>query len=368
MFAPLIALAAAAAPAAPADLRGIWQGTVGNRPVRACFARQQWGTFGAYFYLSRQRLIPLGTADGAGRTFHEGDEAHPGAPQWVIESADSTQLTARWTGGGRTLPVRLSRVAGAPGDESPCSSLIFHQTRLAEVRTVRTRAAADGVAFTRLTLDHGGRFDASYSSFALDGSSEAVRRINAALGETLAGDPPAWFDCIRGPLDQSSSEGSFNGGIEPALISRRWLSVVQQEDTFCGGAHPNAGQAYRAFDLASGNEIDLHDWFNGTALSRERAAGSEEAITTIRPGFRNFILARWHGDGECDEVVRSEEYWAIGLTRAGFVFSPQLAHVVQACEDDFLISFARLRPYLTAQGAEKVRALQAEPPGRRPRR
>ncbi|MEA3044741.1 MAG: hypothetical protein QOH47_2579 [Sphingomonadales bacterium] len=361
MFAPLIAIAAAAAAAAPAELPGIWQGTVGNLPVRACFARpEEWGSFGAYFYLSRGQLIALEAAEGANGTFREGVGADPNRPRWRIERADAARLTAQWTGGGRTLPVRLNRVAGA-GGESPCSSLIFHRPRLTGVRTVTARASRDGVAYARIALDHGGRFDASVETFALAGASAAVRRINAILGRALTGDPPEWFDCIRAPLEQGPNEGSFNHSLEPTLISSRWMSVIHQYDDFCGGAYPNAGRTYRTFDLASGREIDLHDWLNGTAVEREGPAGSEAEIKTLRPALRDLVLTGWNAeDAECVEGVRSHEFWEIGLTREALVFSPHLPHVAQACGAEFTISFARLRPFLTEEGAENLRRLQAE--------
>jgi len=356
IFAPLIAGAAAAS--APAELPGIWQGTVGDLPVRACFARpEQWGSFGAYFYLSRRRLIALDGADGESVTFHEGGGADPNRPRWRIERADAGRLTGQWTGGGRTLPVRLSRVAET-GGESPCGSLAFHQPRLAGVRTVSAPATMDGVAYTRITLDHGGRFEASVETFALAGASEAARRINAILAQALANDPPEWFECLRAPLEQSPFEGSFNQSLAPALISTRWMSVIEQHDGFCGGNHPNVGRTYRTFDLAMGREIDLHDWLNATAVQREGPAGSEEEIKTLRPALREFILAGWHAEqAECEEGVRSIEFWNIGLTREALIFSPQLPHVAQACGEEFTVSLARLRPFLTEEGAQNLRAL-----------
>lgn len=360
LFAPLIAMAGAAPAAAPAETSGIWQGTVGNLPVRACFAHRESGSFGAYFYLSRLRLIPLERAEDASGTFREGGGPERSRPRWRIERADAARLTGQWTGGGRTLPVRLSRVADADG-ESPCHSLAFHQPRLAGVRTVTARASRDGVAYTRITLDHGGRFDASVATFALDGAGAAVRQINATLAQALAGDPPEWFDCLRTPLEQSPYEGSFNASLAPAMISRRWMSVIHQYDDFCGGAYPNAGRTYRTFDLARGREIDLHDWLNGTAVQREGPAGSDEEIKTLRPALRALILTGWNAeDADCAEAVRSHEFWNIGLTRDALIFSPDLPHVAQACGAAFTIAFARLRPFLTDEGAENLRALQAE--------
>lgn len=366
MLMPLLALALAAAPAAPADPSGIWEGTVGTLPVRACFAQQQWGSFGTYYYLSRQRLIALEAEEGANGAFRENDLRDASAPRWTIEGADAGRLTARWTHRGRTLPVRLRRIAAAAAEQDQCTGMTYHRSRLAAVRTVSARATLEGVAYTRITLDHGGRFEASVETFAFDGSGAAVGRLNATLRQALTGNPPEWFDCIRSPLARFPSEGSFSKRLAPTLISARWMSVVEQFDHYCGGAYPNHGQRYRTFDLASGREIDLHDWLNGAAVTRERLEGLEEGIRKLRPALRTLILAGWAPDDpDCAGALEDREFWNIGLRREALVFAPDLPHVAQACGEEFVIPFARLGPFLTAEAAANLRALRAERAGAR---
>lgn len=361
MLAPLLALAATAA---PADLSGVWEGTIGALPVRACFASRDWGSFGAYYYMSRRRLIELEGDERSSALFREGAGSDPSRPRWRIESAGSGRLTAQWTGRGRTLPIRLSRVANPEGEEGPCGSLAFHGPRLEGIRTETARASTDGVAYSRITLNHDGRFDVGIETFALDGPGAAAGLINATLRQSMAGDPPDWFDCVRTPLAQGPNEGSLNQRLAPAMISRRWMSVTEQFDDFCGGAHPNHGQRYRTFDLAGGAEIDLHDWFNATAVRRQRFESSEEDIKTLEPALTAVILAGWRPDDEgCEASVRTQEFWTIGLTRDSLIFAPDLAHVAQACGEEFRVTFERLRPFLTEEGAANLRALRAERTG-----
>lgn len=359
MFA-LIAAAAAAAQAAPVGLSGIWEGTVGNLPVRACFAQREWGPFGAYYYMSQRRLIPLEPVEGAPSAFSEGSTDR-GNPRWQVEAAAGDRLRARWTNGRRTLVVQLRRLTARIGEEGPCGSMAFHQPRLDAVRTVTRRAAVDGRSYTRISLDHGGRFEANVTTFALDGGGEAVRRINAALGRSLSGNPPEWLECVLTPLERSSIEGGIDETIEPVMVSRRWLSVSRQSDSFCGGAHPNSGRYYDTYDLASGAQVDLHDWFGDRAVRRERVEGSEDELKTLTPALREVVLAGWSTDAEeCTEVVRDAEYWNIGLRRDAFIFAPSLPHVVQACGDEFAVPFARVRPFLTREGAANVEALRPQ--------
>jgi hypothetical protein len=363
MLAALVTLTvAAAAPDSSAELPGIWEGHVGTLPVRACFTRRDWGTFGAYYYLSRRQPISLEAEErGESEIFREGPGTGSDRPRWVIEHADADRLTARWTSGTRNLAVRLRRIARMEGEDSPCGRMAFHQPRLEGLRTVTSRASHDGVGFTRIVLDVASRFDVNFETFAMDGGDEAVQRINTQLGIGLAGSPPQWFECIQNSLEFNPVEGGFAESLAPAMITRRWLSVSHHWDGYCGGAHPSSSNLYRTFDRADGREIDLHDWFNESAIQRDRYEGLDDEIRTLRPAFRDVILAGWSAeDADCGDVVRDANFWNIGLSRSGLVFAPSLPHVAQACGEEFTVPFARLRPFLTEEGAANLLALAAE--------
>jgi hypothetical protein len=118
---------------------------------------------------------------------------------------------------------------------------------------------------------------------------------------------------------------------------------------------------YRNFDRSSGREIDLHDWLTDAGVERQRVEGTGDELKMLRPALRDAVLAGWRAEDEdCAGVVRNEAFWSIGLTRTGFIFTPQLAHVVQACGDSFRVPFARLAPFLSLQAADDLRALHAE--------
>lgn len=365
MLAIVTALAAAAAPtSATPSWQGVWQGSIGPLPVRACFVQQDWGAFGAYYYLSHKRLIPLKREGDAAGPFIEVAEETPSAPRWSIDAADAKALTGRWTGGGHRLAIRLARVPGLAADESPCAGLLFNAPRLDGIRILSQAASKDGIRYTKLILDHRGRFgDTRVETFALAGDTEAVRRINAKLRAPLAGNPPEWFECVGGALETHSSEGELDETIAPTMITPRWLAAMHHSEGDCGGAHPNSSNEPLTFDRATGRQIDLHDWLNDRAVKRENDGQGTEEVKTLQPAFRDFLLADWKPqDAECADAVREEDFWTIALTRTGLVFSPELPHVAQACGDDFAIPFARLRPYLSARGLKQVEALRAEAP------
>ena len=78
------------------------------------------------------------------------------------------------------------------------------------------------------------------------------------------------------------------------------------------------------------------------------------------------VLAGWKADdAECTDAIKTDEYWHAELTRTGFVFTPELPHVAQACGEDFKVPFAKLAAYLSPEGKKQIAALQAEADGKR---
>ncbi len=353
------ASAAADTPRALA-VQGVWQGTLGTQPIRACFNNRETDSFGAYFYLSKLVTIPLVKDDKGELLFSEGWPDDPKAPRWALTPIGADELAGTWKQGSRNLALRLTRVPlGKLGeDDSPCGSMAFEQPRLNGIHIVRTRAAKDGVGYAKLTLELRGHFPSvSVESFQLDGHGSAVERINRVLDKPFAKDnEESWLGCVRSSFNSSPWGAEHNESFELQLITRKWLAVNHHWDGFCGGAHPDSSNSPRLFDLTSGAEINLFDWFNDKAVKREHLGGEAGNIVTIRPAFQKMLMAGWKGDDECRDAIAGQDFWSVALTRSGFSLTPSLPHVVQACTEDFNLSFARAAPYLNATGKREVEA------------
>lgn len=348
----------------PPSIAGVWDGTIGDLPVHVCFDEGDAGDWsGIYFYRTTLVTIPLIQDGKAPRLFSEGWPDDPKLPRWSLSQSAPNALGGIWKHGAKGLPIRLTRIS-LKGDDLPCASMEFQRPRLDGVRIARSRAIKDGVAYTKLTLDGRGHFPTvSVESFELHGSSAAIRAINAELKKPFnEKDEDSWLGCIRsaGPWG-----GDLNESFEPRMISRRWMVVNRHWEGFCGGAHPDSSNVAATFDLATGREIDVRDWFNAKAIKRTRYGRDRELFKTVQPRFRRLLIGRWKGDGDCADTINIEEWWNIELDRTGFVFTPNLAHVVQACEEDFKVPFAKIRAYLTPEGRQNVAALKAEPTSRR---
>ena len=339
---------------------GVWEGSIGNLPVQACFNVHDWGTTGGYYYRSRLRAIALQQSDEKKQIFVEGvAEPDPATPRWLIERVDGGSLAGTWKKGANTLPIALKRLE-LKEKESPCASMLFQGPRLEGVRTIKKPAMKDGVSYTRLILDHRGHFDKDIQveSFALNEEGPAAHAINAELRKQLNG-VDSWFECIRMAWDLGS-DGYTGQTIFPRMISKRWLVVMDENGWFCGGAHPDDANTPHLFDRLTGKEVDALQWFNAKAVKREKFEGDPDSAEMLQPAFRNFILSGWKPQDDCGESVRDADFWDAELTRTGFVFTPGLAHVEEACEEPFRVPFAKLMPYLTPEGRRNVAALQAE--------
>lgn len=357
--------AQASAPKAAA-IAGVWEGTIGQLPVRACFDQHDWGTTGGYYYRSHLRAIALQQQDGKMPMFTEG-EAEPDAstPRWTIGQVEGDTLHGSWSQGAKTLTIAMKRLRLAEEADSPCDSMLFQGPRLEGIRTIRKPAVKDGVPYTRLILDHRGHFaeDVSVESFVLNDNSPATRAINAELSKQLSG-VDGWFECIRMAW-HLGSDGYTGQTIAPHMISKRWLVVVDENGWFCGGAHPDDASTAHLFDRRTGKEVDVLQWFNAKAVKREKFEGDPQFVEMLQPAFRTMLLAGWKPDDDCGEAVRSADFWDAELTWTGFVFTPGLAHIEEACEEPFRASFAKLMPYLTVEGRRNIAELQAEAASRR---
>jgi hypothetical protein len=367
----LLALAALALPASalPAaeqssstSFHGIWQGEIGSLPVRACFGAPASQPSGGYFYLSRLQFIPLeGRGEHVG-TYGEGP-AGVNAGQWRLAMSGGGVLKGEWSGRGRTLPIRLTRMAApSSGEETACASRAFHAPRLGGVRAIARPAAVGRFAYTRLVLDHGGRFKGTrVETFRLPGEGAAERRINAVLRKPLGDGEGSWWDCIRSSHEAGADEGAEDETLAPTLVTRRWLVVRHYTDSYCGGAHPNTETAFLTFDRATGRLVNPLGWLNQRAVTREDAGAGEAGTERLQPGFRRVLLAGWKpSEKECRATVSQEDYWSVEVTSTGLVFSPALPRVVMACTEAFKITYSRLGPYLTAQGTGYAAEIEAE--------
>ncbi len=346
--------------APPPPWEGTWRGSIGDLPVHACLNNTPYIENGAYYYDRIKTLIRL-ERDAARGEWIEGTSDKPGA-RWRIALAAGGSITGTWTGGGKTLPVRLARIGGASQDfDGPCASMAFHRPRLSPVRLVSAPGITDGARFTRLTFKPGPPFaEVEVSSFALDRPGAGVAKVNRLLREILpkADGSGTWFDCMRSNANAHGADGDYRESIEPTLIGARWLAARQTVEDYCGGNHPNNLVRPRTFDLTQGIEVDPLDWLAPAAVEVRRYDGEVEVTKVMTGKFLAMMLKGYQADSpDCEGVLAEREYWKAGIERGALRFVPDLPRVVLACHDEIRVPFARLQPWLNAKGKAAVATL-----------
>ncbi|GAA4021799.1 DUF3298 domain-containing protein [Sphingomonas swuensis] len=337
---------------------GLYDGTIGSLPVRLCMAERH----GAYYYRSRLVPIMLSPVEGSSGLFSEGNGSEPSLS---LRGAVGEAVIGEWRSGSRRLPVRLRSISFDKGEfeDDPCASKTFQAPRLEGVRIVRSEVVQAGQRVTLTTLDTRGHFpDFSIVSLQLPGAGSAVAQINRRLFEPFRDSEEAdWKGCDRGGYWGGGTGASYDVELTLTLATRRWLAVMERGGGFCEGAHPDEWSNPLLFDRRSGAEVELLDWLSTRAVTKERLGeGEDRFYRTLTPAFRAVLMKRYRHDDECTEAVADTEGWSAELRRTGIVFLPSMPHVMQACEEEVLLPWASLGPWLSGEGRSEVAALKAE--------
>jgi hypothetical protein len=331
---------------------GIWRGTVGDAAVQVCLQHDDYRDFGAYYYLRHLSIISLGKLDAqlVWAESRNSDQAANG-PLWRLTSISSSHLNGTWSQGARTLPFSLDRAsltkpkADDPG-EAACGNEAFSLPRFTRPVITNKSATLNGVAYTRVLVAPGKQFeDSDTEVFQLQGSTPAIKRVNAELLKTVPTGPgnAAYFTCSMAALGQNGLDGDAFSTIKPLIITTSWMVLENDESDDCGGAHPSSNTSYETCDLHNGVKVNLNDWFTKGALTQtSNKPGSKDQYVTVdfTPPFKKLIDdAYLREDEECKDSVADADTWYPRLTEMGIAFTPELPHLSQSCEEDAVIPF-----------------------------
>lgn len=360
LFGLLLAQAAQAAPDLSA-MHGVWNGTIGNLPVHACYAAGEYSNEGKYFYMRRLSTIPLRADEKVPGDLTEGWADTKGVARWRITAITKDAVEGTWTGNGRTLPIRLTRQSFATTEDfdGPCGSLAFFDPIFAATRIVKSRGRVNGLAVEKWKLALSDE-SVSIESFQLLGSGQAIEGINRRLREPFDKPEDTWKWCLR---NAGTWGGAYYDDFETRLVTSRWLSVMSRNENSCGGPHPNNSNQPILFDRQSGKQVDLYSWFESPFSNREKVEGISESIDS--PSGKLFdLVIKLHPrtadkDKECGDAVANAWGWDLELKPEGIAFMPELPRVVMACGDEVVVPWTRLAPYLSSTGKKEVAALRA---------
>jgi hypothetical protein len=317
-------------PGPPAWARsGVYSGVLGNRPITLGLNTPDPSS-SRYFYAGRPNDLRL-TAFHSGEALILQEELRPSLGAGPVVSGCFTlnrtggALRGNWKAPGtsRTLRVSLEllNVARLPLNlpSSPGLLRLRNRDPLAFVKLNRAWVvAADGQSVRE-----------PLSGLSYPRLPEASPALQAALQDRLLMHAVNALECAS-ELPENSGEGySLSAGV--TLLTSRLLSVREEADYFCGGAHPDTTTSGLILDRASGRPVSL------AAL-----------WPSLTPGrLKTLYLAASASDpaSECDDVLREmDSSFAASLSSGGLTLTPTaLPHVVSACAESVVIPYGQLR-------------------------
>ena len=343
-------------------MHGVWRGTMGNLPVHACYDAGEYSSDGKYFYMRRLSTIPLKADEKVAGDLTEGWADTKGVARWQIKAITKNGAEGVWTGKGKTLPIRLTRLPFATSEDfdGPCGSLAFVQPIIAATRIVKSPRRVYGLAVEKWKLAFPDE-SVSVETFQLLGTGPAIAAINRRLREPFDKSDEGWKWCLR---NAGAWGGAYYDDIEARLVTGRWLSVMVHNESSCGGAHPNNSNLPILFDRQSGKSVDLYTWFTSASSNRRKVEGYSETIDTLTGKLFDLVLTLHprasESEEDCGGAVKTASSWTLELKGEGIGFTPDLPRVVMACGDEVILSWNKLALFLSRSGKREVAALRAE--------
>ena len=337
-------------------LPGIYRGTLGQQAVtlelhgdgsqegQMAADRYAYDRYGLDIALERARPGNRTAARAlllAESSLRDDADGSPYARACLDLVGSGSGLSGQWRApdSGRSLPLSLSRVnvAALP---------------LALPSSPGLLALRQKDPFTFLKLNRpwrrvAGGFRAPLSDVTYPRVAGGSPALNAALQDrqlSLAADA---LDCLSSPGFGGQSHNDYSGAGILSWKSPRLVSLHEEVEYYCGGAHPDNYTSGATLDARSGREVKL--------------SGKPGTLWPglSKTGLQKLYLAGYPKDGadadgnsaECLDVIStpeiSTEYdnYTLYLTRAGLAMWPTyLPHVAGACAEVVTVPYASLRP------------------------
>lgn len=355
LWAPAMLLAVVGTCSAQDAWRGIWEGTIGQMPVRVCLDGKD-GEDSRYYYLKYGKDILLQQSEREEGSWLEGEEpSDRPAGKWQL-AQDGDNMRGTWVGAnaGKRWPIQLKRTTIPVSEErSLCEAEFFF------------KPVADAQKLVAGPVQAFGRHSYQELSTRMPRQSQDSNAPNAIVlhdyGENGAAVNQFLLQRLRKRLARHHDtriNGLMESREEVAWLSDRWLSLREME---WAAGHGISGSStwFETWDLATGKRFDLWRWFNARSGTWHGEAGNdgvEQAFTTTR-ALQKAIgpFDNNGGDPDCKDPDKS--WREPRLVPGGIEFE---AGVVGPCLETAVVSFKALQPFLNGEGLRQMAALQRE--------
>jgi hypothetical protein len=321
---------------------GLWQGQIGDQQVTACFND---AGHGAYYDQKEMRLVTMISA-GANAAVWKEEARDQGGGQWNAVAVSGSTLSARRS----DLMVTLKRIGPSgcfnPAFDAPREKLSAPQAgapRDLDGRTWRP-VVAKGLYIPSFELDTAELLDPSPGIAAINAE---LRRVIPATQAAVAD----FFSCNRNQFGMYPQDGEVSVTLEPTLWTDELIGVRKIKSWSCGGAHPDFDQGFFLWNARKGEAIDVATWFKDGIVRHADPGKSHE----VGKALADTIVAHLRGDGRCIEEVRETKRFDVAPGHRAMIFVPSgVARAMRVCEDEIVVPYDRLKPFLTDEGAAIV--------------
>jgi len=339
----LPALAQAATEPANGDLAGVWQGKLGNADITACFnLPSKYDNRGNYYYARHK--TPIGLLQTEGQSiWNEVTDGDAKTGSWQLAQPKNNQVTGTWKHptSGKTLPVSLMLIRPPAGEEQPCASAAYNTALEDFPKLVTSRALLfkdrQDRQFRSLRL-------ADQMTVELLAPGAPVAAINRQLREVLPKtkkDLAEYFAQRRNFLGMNGMMMEDELHAEPSFWSARHVTVSFYRWA-AGMGRNGISNDFRTWDLQTGKEVDVWSWFGSKSLE-----GTSD-MSALPPKLRALLFKDVVQDDECKADYQGHGNYHLSLTDSGVRFWEEAYG--SGCEQEFKLPYAKLAPFMTAQG------------------
>ncbi|QFP78284.1 hypothetical protein DAAJ005_07675 [Deinococcus sp. AJ005] len=159
---------------------------------------------------------------------------------------------------------------------------------------------------------------------------DASPALQATLQDRLLFNAVNALECASSLPEDSQGDG-YNLHVDVTLLTPRLISLRENTDYYCGGAHPDNSTVGLILDRTKGRLVPLLNLWPSLTPVRLKAL---------------YLAASASGPvSECDDVLRDmNASFAVSLSSGGLTLTPDtLPHVVAACAESVVIPYGQLR-------------------------
>ena len=315
-----------------AQLKGVWEGTVGTKAVTACFNADF--PSGSYYY--KQFLKPIQLTAKDDKYWHEEQETGI----WELATPVDGVILGRWrspkTRAGLSIQLRLVDGAGV-GNACALNSYNAAIEKPPKIETGKYIQFSPSRSYRKVWF-------AGQETIELFGPDPATARVNHLLKlDTSKKAIDAYFQQRREFLGRVGIPAVDEVDVKPEYWDANFITVNFYTWT-AGEGRNGISNIYQTWNVVTGEEVNLWDWLG---------AKSNEA--KLPPKLHKYIFKGAAPSSDCQDGYRGQGEFILTLSKTGLnIFEKSWG---DGCEESFSIPYAKLLPFLSPQGKLAIKSI-----------